>query len=272
MARSRRSRRDRNDKALGLVLAVVGLLLITALAGGAWWLHKSKEPLDADNCPRSGPRAVHIIMIDRSDPITGQQAQGIRQQIERIKNDARFGTQFDIYTFEGDTKNEMHPTVRVCAPGRPEDANELIENPDFVRRRYQERFSNVLDQEIATLLQVSTLPNSPIIESIRAAAITSFGPLSIGKIPLHVTMVSDMVQNTSLTSHFRSEPNFAQLSKSSAWSSLQPNLKRAEVDILYLLRPEARRGSVVIQNRGHQLFWEQLIAASGGRLDSILPL
>jgi hypothetical protein len=215
---------------------------------------------------------MHVIMIDRSDPITGQQAQGIRQQVDKIKNEAGFGTQFDVYTFEGDTKNEMQPILRICAPGRPQDANELIENPEFVRRRYQERFSNVLDEEITALLKVSTLPNSPIIESLRAATITSFGPFPAGKIPFHITMVSDMVQNTSLVSHFRSEPNFTQLSKSSVWSSLQPNLKNAEVDILYLLRSEAKRGSAMIQNRGHQLFWEQLIRASGGQLDSFLPL
>src|SRR5579863_7792824 len=133
---SRRSKRERNDKAIGLVLAVTGILLIGVLAGGAWWLHVRKQPLDAANCPISGPTAVHVIMIDRSDPISEQQAQGIRQQIKKIKDDALFGTQFDVYTFEGDTKSEMRPMVHVCSPGRPEDANILIENPDLIRRRY----------------------------------------------------------------------------------------------------------------------------------------
>lgn len=270
--RGRRARRERGDKTIGVALAIAGIVLVSALAGGAWWLRKVKEPLDADNCPRSGPKVVHLIMIDRSDPITGQQAQGIRQRVERLKNDATFGTRFDIYTFEGDAKNEMHPVVEVCAPGRPADANELIENPEFVRRRYEERFSNVIDRTLTDLLEASSLPNSPIIESIRAAAITSFGPLTSGKVPLHVTLVSDMVQNTALTSHFKTEPNFQRLSKTAAWTSLQPNLKGAEVDILYLIRPGAKRGAGAIQNRGHELFWEQLIAASDGRLNSILPL
>jgi len=270
--RSRRVKRRRSDKTVGFALAIVGIVLIGALAGGAWWLRKTKEPLDADNCPRSGPKAVHLIMIDRSDPITGQQAQAIRQRFEKLRSDASFGTRFDIYTFEGDTKNEMRPVLRVCAPGRPEDANELIENPEFVRRRYEEGFSKILDHTLTELLEVSTLPNSPIIESIRAAALTSFGSLTAGKIPLHVTLVSDMVQNTSLTSHFKTEPNFAQLSKAAVWTSLQPDFKGAEVDILYLIRPAAKRGVIAIQNRGHQSFWEQLIAASGGRLNSILPI
>jgi len=270
--RGRRARRERGDKATGILLGIAGIVLIAALAGGAWWLRKVKEPLDADNCPRSGPKAVHVIMIDRSDPMSGQQAQAVRQRVEKLKNEAGFGTRFDVYTFEGDAKNEMRPIVRVCAPGRPEEANELIENPEFVRRRYEERFSQILDRSVTELLKVSTLPNSPIIESLKAAALTSFGPLTAGQVPLHVTLVSDMVQNTAMLSQFRSEPNFPQLAKSPAWTSLQPDLKGADVDILYLVRPEARRGVAVIQSRGHQLFWEQLIAASDGRLNSILPL
>jgi len=220
------------------------------MGGGAWWLRKSKPPLDADNCPRSGPTALHVIMIDRSDPISGQQAQRIRQHVQNLKSDAAFGARFDVYTFEGDTKNEILPIARVCAPGRPEEANELIENPDLVRRRYEERFSVVLDRAIAELLQEATRPNSPIIESLRAAAITSFGSVKGGKIPLRVTLVSDMVQHTALASHFKAEPSFTQLSKTQAWAALQPNLKGADVEILYLLRPSLSYSSDCYEEAG----------------------
>jgi hypothetical protein len=59
--------------------------------------------------------------------------------------------------------------------------------------------------------------------------------------------------------------NFSSLEKSPLWRTLRPNLFDAQVDILYLLRPNALRGNGLIQNRGHQLFWEQLIRASNGR-------
>jgi hypothetical protein len=272
MVRRKRARRDQGDKAVGAILGLLGIVLIAALALGAWWLRKTKVQLDADNCPISGPRAVHLIMIDRSDPISGQQAQRVRQHVNALKSGAGFGTRFDVYTLEGDTKKEMPPLLRVCAPGRPEEANELIENPEFVRRRYDERFAAVLDKVIENLLQESTQQTSPIIESFRAASITSFGSITAGSIPLHVTLVSDMVQHTTATSHFRGEPDFSQLSKTQIWPSLRPDLKGADVEILYLLRPNAKRASVPIQNRGHQLFWEQLIAASGGRITNIEPL
>jgi hypothetical protein len=272
MARRKRARRDHGDKAMGIILGLIGLILVAALAAGAWWLRKTKVQLDADNCPVAGPRAIHLIMIDRSDPISGQQAQRVRQHVNALKSGADFGVRFDIYTFEGDTKKEMLPILRVCAPGRPEEANELIENPEFIRRRYEERFTAVLDKVVDNLLQEMTQQTSPIIESLRGATITSFGPFSTGSIPLHVTLVSDMVQHTVVTSHFKAEPDFNQLSKTQVWPSLRPELKGADVEILYVLRPNAKRGGVPIQNRGHQLFWEQLITASGGRITGIEPL
>jgi hypothetical protein len=270
MVRRRRERRDGKDKIIGVILTLVGLALLVGLGGGVYWLRKSKEPQDANNCPKSGARAIQVIMIDRSDPISPQQAQGVRQFVQRAKNEAAFATRFDVYTFEGDTKNEMRPIIQVCAPGRGEEANEWIENPERMRRRYEE-FSVVLDQTIDGLLRENTQANSPIIESLRGAAITSFGPVS-GNLPLRLILVSDMVQHTSLASHFKSEPNFDQLSKTSGWPSLRPTLKGAGVDILYLLRPSAKRGPTPIQNRGHQLFWEQLIRAGGGEVKSIQPI
>jgi hypothetical protein len=56
------------------------------------------------------------------------------------------------------------------------------------------------------------------------------------------------------------------------WPTLQPQLKGAGVDILYLLRLSALRKGAPIQNHGHQVFWEQLVTGSGGHILSIAPL
>jgi hypothetical protein len=273
MARRSRKRKGLIDAATGIVLAVIGVLGIGALVFGVQWIKSTKIALDPDtNCPTNGPRAVHVIMFDRSDPVSEQQAQRIRQVVERLKNDAPPGERFDLYTFEGDTSHALEPVLRICAPDRPENASQWTANPEQIKRRYETRFTAVLDRTLGQLLQTSTQGTSPIIESIRGAAITSFGPYEHGQIPLRITMISDMVQNTTLNNHFKIEPNFQQLAHSGAWSSLQPHLKGADADILYLIRPSARRGNSLIQTRGHQQFWEQLISASGGRLNTIEPI
>jgi hypothetical protein len=273
MARRSRRAQGLSDGMTGLFLGLGGLFLIGALGGGYWFVKSSRAVLDAaTNCPRSGPSGIHVLLFDRSDPISEQQAQRIRQAIDKFKNEAPFGLRFDLYTFQGDTQHTLQPKLQICALGKPGEANALIENPESVRRRYEGKFTGVLDQAVAELLRGSQEKNSPIIESLRAAAISSFGPVEPGQMPLRLTMISDMVQNTSLANQFQTEPNFPQLSKAATWPTLQPQLKGASVDVMYLLRLSALRKGVPVQNRGHQLFWEQLIAASGGRVLSIDPL
>ncbi len=210
--------------------------------------------------------------FDRSDPISGQQAQQIKQAVDGYKMVAPFGYRFDIYTFESDSGSVLKPVLEICSPGNPDAANPLIKNPQQLRKQYEEKFASVLDRTVDDLLRVHTLASSPIIESLRAAAITSFGGLSSQPIPLRVMMISDMVQNTSAVSHFKTEPDFGRLSKSPVWPTLRPALKGAEVNIFYLLRPSATRGGAQIQTRGHQAFWEQLIKASDGEVAEIRPI
>jgi hypothetical protein len=272
MSRRSRKKAKQLDKVTGFALALLGAALILVLVLTAWYVRQRPTLDPVTNCPPSGPTAVHLLLFDRSDPVSGLQAQRIRQEVDRLKATAAPGTRFDIYTFEGDTKNELQPLLRVCASGRPEDANDLIENRERIRKRYTERFSAVLDKTVDELLKASTRPSSPIIESLRAAAQTSFGPFDVGQVPLRVMLISDMVQHSEAVSHFRAEANFQSLSRGGVWPVLRPQLKGADVQILYLLRPSAVRAGAPIQNGSHQTFWEHLVEASGGRLMSIEPL
>jgi uncharacterized membrane protein len=271
--RSQRRRSEFRDRSFGAILILLGVLLIGLLAGGAWWIRRSTPAVDAEtNCPANGPKVVNVLIFDRSDPISGQQAQRVRFAVNELKRAANFGYRFDVYTFEGDTKMALEPVLKICSPGRPEEANELIQNPDLVRRIYEERFSSALDKTIESLLKASSRDNSPIIESLRAATLTSFGPVTEGQAKLHVLLVSDMVQHSAQYSQFKSDSNFQQLARTGGWAALRPNLKGADVEILYLLRPSAKRANAPIQSRGHQVFWEQLVQDGNGILTKFEPI
>jgi hypothetical protein len=266
----RRARAKKSDRRNAAILMVLGISLIAGLGGAAFYARSARVELDPNtNCPMSGPSAIHAVLIDRSDPISPQQAQRIRQWAQLLKRDAAQATRFDIYTFEGDSQAELHPVLSVCST--QQDADPLYQNPEKVRRRYEAEFVAVLDKTIDDLLQTGTRPNSPIIESLRAAAQTSFGLVTTGRLPLRVTLISDLVQHTPPVSHFRSPPDFQQFSHNASWPRLRPELKGADVNILYVLRPTALRNSAAVQNRGHQEFWTKLIAASGGRVTEFTP-
>lgn len=263
MARKKKKKKDW-DKAKGIVLGIVGLILIAALGGTWYWANNKQTKLDvATSCPVSGPTAIHAILIDRSDPILPLQAQQAKQTIDRYVRGAKIGERFDLYTANGDAGNVLTAVASVCNPGRGDQANELYQNPQMIQRQFEEKFLKPLEASLQQLLVSSTTDSSPILESIRAASVSSFGTVEPGTVPLRLTIISDLVQHTPLHSHFRGEPNFADLVKRPEWRLLQANLKGATVDVIYLLRASARRGNVPIQNQGHQMFWFKVFEVDG---------
>jgi hypothetical protein len=271
MSRRRRHLRDW-DKARGILLAILGIVLIAGL--GAAWYWTSRQPrLDAaTGCPSTGPTAIHAILIDRSDPITPLQAQQVRQIIDRSVNAAKIGERFELYVANSDAVNALTPVASVCNPGRGNQANELYQNPHMIQRQFEEKFLKVLNQSLDSLLKASTTDSSPILESIRAVAVAAFGNVQAGTIPLQLTIVSDFVQHSAANSHFRGETNFVELSHRPAWRSLQANLKGASIHALYVLRADAKRNGVPIQNQGHQDFWIRAFEADGGGQWDFTPL
>jgi len=98
MAQRGKRSRGLSDGQTGLLLGLGGIILIAALGGGYWFVKTSRHVLDSEtNCPKSGPNGIHVILFDRSDPISEQQAQRIRQAIDKFKSEAPFGMRFDLY-------------------------------------------------------------------------------------------------------------------------------------------------------------------------------
>jgi hypothetical protein len=256
---------DRRETIRGVVLGTVSL----AVLGGFFWVSAMLRPPEIDaatGCPTEGPIAVHAIIIDHSDAISEQQAQQVRMFLRRILSNARAAERFDLYVAEGDAASSAHPIVRRCSPGRGADANALYQNPGQIQVAFEQQFRRPLDEAVEKTLEASARPTSPILETIRAVAITSFGDVE-RHVPRSLTIVSDMIQNSPLYSQFSSPlTSFEQLSKTATWRSLQANLGGAQVSILYLLRPSAVTSKGPIQTRGHQLFWEEAIRGSGGEL------
>lgn len=272
MARQKKRKsksRGPSDATSGIVLGLVGLALLGGF--GAFYYFTSTRADPVAECTNGSPRAVHAIIFDYSDAITSQQRQFIRQEFQRLKDKAEVGTRIQIFSTTANAADALPSLLSVCVPRRPEGADPLIENAKLLRKEFDEQFSQVIDKALSELLTKEPQQSSPIVESLHAAALTAFGPFSEGQVPLRLTIVSDMIQYSNVASHFREEPNFDRFSRLPTWPSLQPRLKGASVDVLYILRPSALRGNGRIQTRGHQEFWGKLLTASNGVVTSIEP-
>jgi len=272
MSKRKKRRTDSNSTMPGIILGFVGLVGLVGLV--VFFVYVKKEQVEKDattNCPITGPAAVHVIMIDRSDAISAQQAQRVKQEFKEYLLHSQKYERFDLYVLEGDEKSVLEPMASLCNPGNSDQANELTENKYLIDRRFEEIFTKQLDKKLDELLVPNSYKNSPLIESIRAAAISSFGIDLNKNIPRKITIVSDFIQHSKYISHYKGETNFEQFYKTPSWPLIQPNLRNAQVRILYIYRPSAVRKNsdgkeTQIQNMAHLSFWEKLFLYSFGDL------
>jgi hypothetical protein len=267
--RARRRSRERQDRIGGALLFTAGAILLMGLAGAWVWVSRNTVRYDAVTyCPLSGPSTIHAIVVDQSDKVSELQGKEIENYLLAAVSKAEFGERIDLYSANGEAGKLLQPVLQLCSPGTGKDANEIYQNPVKIRRRFEEQFRKVLATKIGELLNAESRSSSPIIESIKAATVASFSnPTGQDDPVFRLTIVSDMIQNSPVLSQYRSDRPYEQVSVDPGYLSVRPNFRGASIEIIYVQRPTAvRKDKKPIQNRGHQLFWEKLITASGGTL------
>lgn len=243
-----------------LLVLGVGLALIVAIISTRVFL--MPDPIDTDTlCPRGGVHAVHAVLIDRSDPLSPLQATQVRQRLEGIIANAQPGERIDLFMADADGREAPAPVLSLCSPGS--EANPIYQNVRKVRERYEDAFRRPIEEAINALLSPSRTDSSPIMESIKSVCVGSFGSLPAG-IPVRLTIVSDMLQNSPVMNHFR-DREFARFLASPRLASVLADCRSARVHILYVLQPQYR----AYQTRPHQVFWENLFDRMNARVAAI---
>ncbi len=249
----------------GIAALVVGLLLLALFFGTKFWAEGQRVAIDEGSlCPKTGPVAVTAVLVDRSDPLGPQQAQRVRQILDRATAEVPTGGRIALYLAEADDFAALQPAFALCNPGK--EANPLYQNPKRMRERYEEQFAKRLDTVREALLRPSPRKSSPIMESIKAVCIDAFGAAPAG-VPLRLLVVSDFLQHSPVASHYR-EKNFEALLSDRKLDAVLVDCKGAEVDMVYLLRL-GKDGRPKIQNRAHQRFWDLYFQRMNARPKSL---
>lgn len=207
--RSRGLRRNRfsSDDRKGLAVVAVSLAILAALAVFALSVVRAPER-DYDPvtlCNPSLPRsAQYIVVIDASDTLSAYQAHFLKTHLAGLLDAAAVNDRFSVFVLDDHYNGLSEPVVDLCKPKAGRDVSALTANRQFVQALYRERFELPLDRAIASAVGGGEQPVSPIFEALSdVAALNHFDP---GAETVHLTIVSDMIQNSRAGSVFKLGP------------------------------------------------------------------
>ena len=272
--------RQRRAFRLGVLVLSLFLVLVGAMIAAYVWLSGSSTALDsATLCPTDQavkPPKVIVLLFDQTDRLTDRHRTALRSRFRRIlydefereeaKTQATFSRIY-IYSFHAlSAAGDLAMTERLslCNPGDADELTKFTENPERVRRTFEERFLGKIDAELAELLRFKESPQSPIIEAIRKISLEVFEDPRFDGSKKRLILVSNMIHNTPGLQMYRGAPDFDAYRGSAYGLSTQPKLGGVDVTLLVLLSENP-----ALQGARTMNFWASLFKEAGaGALDA----
>jgi hypothetical protein len=172
---------------------------------GLWFYINLEDPVtfDKDSCPTNySVSELVVVIIDQTDPITPIQRQKILEQLKRAKADLPQYGEMQIYTVGSVNLKTLPIAFRGCNPGSKDQINKYTQPIKIAISRWNS-FNRKFDEYLSGVLQSTSENTSPIIESIRSVGVTAFSRKQYDQLPKKLIIVSDMLQNSALFSHYR---------------------------------------------------------------------
>lgn len=195
-----------------LRIAALGTLTVLGLGGVLIWMAVEVNPvLGPDLCP-SPDRVVGttIMLVDATDPWSEIRKVAVAREVTQITETIPRFTRVSLHVVspQSTAQGPPGPVANLCNPGTPaqvrEDARRrgfpvwLISNRARARARFDSAFAGVIDSLVAQAARAQPQDRSPIIETLRFAALSSSSDDSTS-----IIMISDMYQNSGLCSFYR---------------------------------------------------------------------
>lgn len=217
-------------------------------------------------CPKSGPVAVHAILIDRTDPLSQIQLEALRREIFHRAQLVSKHEAFRVYEV-GHGGVLLNPVVDVCNPGDGSDASSIDANPANLRRRYLKLFSAPIEKMLAGMSADEKMGQSPIMEAIQAIAVRDFG-ISGPAGANSLTIASDLLQYSAKFSLYREIPDSDDFARSPAGRSLKSDLNGVDISLLILFREKDAR----FQPDALGSFWVRWLTRQSATVSSVKQL
>ncbi|OLF77657.1 hypothetical protein AWH62_03000 [Maricaulis sp. W15] len=182
-------------------IGLFNMAIIAAVLGGITYLYLTLTPeeYDSETLCLAGALPPHrVVIIDKTDLYSPEQAAGIEQTILSERDALAVGERLSLYELNESGQLRNTNSFSLCNPGAGEQVNPLYRNPERIQARYEALFAEPLDRALADLVLPKDAPSSPIIEALaRLAQHPSFDNTVPGR---RIVLVSDMLQNSEIFS------------------------------------------------------------------------
>ncbi len=265
---SLKRRRSRSSVNGGLVLAwagaLIALVLLVVAGLGLAKLRSERAGIDPQTlCPSKTPDQVMALLFDSSDPLTPLQQIKVRQLLDGLLINIPKGARLDVYMATAEAGQLAKPLFSRCNPAAQNSATGWSENPQRLLALRKREFLQPLEKALEAALQAQPRKTSPILETIAAASVQSFGGagssgFGTGK-QYKMIIVSDFLQNSRVLTHYKSYPDVEGFSNREGWIQTLPKLKGVSILMVYI----SRANSMNLQNKEHASWWCDYFAKRG---------
>ncbi len=261
----RRAKAKRRAKAFGIC---TGLFLVVVIV---FLLSMEEERLDHQGCPsESGPSREVVVLLDTSDPLSDKHKAELRRILREMTSPAasgrhdtlavRKGERVTLYRLES-TGAPERPIAQICHPGgNPEEKqrSEELTKGTLITEWHWEQFVRVIEAMFPAE-EREAQPSSPILETIAVitARHASSRRAEKDSKPTHLIVISDLLQNTGMLSHYKPYPNPEEIPR-----ELRTDLSRVAVSLFRLERHKYEK----YQTPEHYYWWTDWVEAMGGKV------
>ena len=268
--RTRHSRRSGSGFNKGYLLWGLGFTIFIAIL--TFMFFQPEKTNLSDFCPKSGEKGKIVILLDVSDPLNMSQKAKLKKELDGISKKSSLrpkpllnkGEKLVIYITEEDGK-EPNKLFSMCSPGDIENKKviEKMSEGKIISLKKWQNFQNKALNEIENKLSDSTsLKTSPIIESLSFVRAQEFNSPELLEESTNnkIIMISDFIQNSALTSQFKTLENVQEVNK------IYPvSLNNISIRMLMLVSNKYSK----FQTPEHQSWWRKYFAITGADLERI---
>lgn len=255
----------RRRRSLSWLWWLVLILLLIIIASFACWVYNKYEQARIDPttlCPVDGATAFLAVILDLTDPLNDQQADRLKNELERQFKNAENGTLISVGVVKAEPST-FGKRFSICKPQSGNTASPIYQNKSMIEKRYDQEFRIPLTETVESMMSGGEQDSSPIIESI-TSLIASHPEFRERNTPKRLILVSDLVQNSDIHSFFRGQ-DWSDFRQTREFANFSFSLRNFDVTIVQI--PVNASARINVGEVGD--FWQRYLHKHGARLKSL---